>query len=84
MGALRHPPRPRNYPWAELMHRVWAVDVLECADCHGRLRILAAIHAPGAICRILDWLGLPSRAPPIAEAAPEPEPVRFDGALDLK
>ena len=47
-----------------------------------RLRILAAIHAPKAIRRILDCLGLPTRAPPIAEAEagadPEPE-VALEG-----
>jgi hypothetical protein len=42
-------PRPRNYSWAELMHRVWAIDVLECPRCLGRMRILAAIHPPDAI-----------------------------------
>jgi Putative transposase len=33
----------RNYTWAELMKRAWAVDVLECPRCKGRMRILAAI-----------------------------------------
>ena len=61
--------RPRNYSWAELMHRVWAIDVLECPRCLGRMRILAAIHPPDAIRAILECLGLPSRAPPIASAA---------------
>jgi hypothetical protein len=55
------------------MHRVWALDVLECPACHGRLRILAAIHSAEAIRAILDCLSLPSRAPPIAAAALEPE-----------
>jgi hypothetical protein len=51
------------------MKRVFLVDVLECASCGGRLRILAAIHSPEAIRAILECLGLPSRAPPIAPAA---------------
>ena len=62
-------PRPRNYSWAELMHRVFAIDVLECDRCGGRMRIIAAIHPPPAIRKILDCLGLPSRAPPIASAS---------------
>ena len=37
----------------------------------GRMRILAAIHPPEAIRKILDCLSLPPRAPPIAEAAPD-------------
>ena len=67
------PPRLRNYSWAQLMRRVWAVDVLECSECHGRMRILAAIHSAEAIRAILDCLGLPPRAPPVAAAAPERE-----------
>ena len=54
---------------AELLHRVFSIDVLECANCGGRLRIVAAIHPPEAIQRILDRLGIPSRAPPIIAAS---------------
>ncbi len=66
-------PRVRNYSWAELMRRVFAVDVLECPRCSGKMRVLAAIHAPEAIRAILDCLGLPSRAPPLAAAPEESE-----------
>jgi len=52
------------------MRRVFAVDLLECR-CSGPMRIVAAIHPPEAIREILDCLGLPSRAPPIARAVPE-------------
>ena len=60
--------RGRNYTWAELLRRVFAVDILACPDCGGRMRILSAIHSPEAIRGILDCLGLPSRAPPISPA----------------
>ena len=60
--------RPRNYSWAELMKRVFSIDVLECARCGSRMRILAAIHSSVAIRKILDCLGLPSRPPPVAAA----------------
>jgi hypothetical protein len=56
--------RPRRYSWPELMQRVFAVDVLECPRCRGRLRILAGIHPPGPTRAILEHLGLPARAPP--------------------
>ena len=52
----------RNYTWAELMKRVWALDVLECPRCQSRMRILAAIHPPEATRKILECVGLPSRA----------------------
>lgn len=61
------------------MRRVFEVDVLECPRCAGKMRILAAIHSLEAIRRILECLGLPTRAPPIAPPLelfeePEPEP----------
>ena len=56
------------------MRRVFALDVLECAHCQGRLRILSAIHPPHTTRVILEHLGLPSRAPPIADPADEDEP----------
>ena len=72
-SGTRPETRPRNYSWAELMRRVFEIDVLECPSCHGRMRILAAIHSPDAIRAILECLGLPARAPPVAPAEPESE-----------
>jgi len=54
-----------NYTWAELMKRVWALDVQECPRCRARMRILADLHSPDAIEKILKCLDLPSRAPPV-------------------
>jgi hypothetical protein len=64
-------PHGRNYTWAELMKRVWALDVPECPRCRGRMRILADLHSPDAIEKILKCLDLPSRAPPVSPAARE-------------
>jgi hypothetical protein len=44
-------------------HTLWEVP-----RCHGPMRLLAAIHPPDATRRILECLGLPSRAPPLARA----------------
>ena len=60
--------QPRNYSWAQLMMRVFVLDVLSCPRCGGRMRILCAINSPTAIQKILGCLGLPTRAPPIAPA----------------
>jgi hypothetical protein len=74
------------------MARVFEVDVLECPDCHGPMRILATINPPETTTRILEHLGLPSRPPPLAPAAlpdgdgPFPEELPdspFDAAEDL-
>jgi len=75
----RHGPpgTPRRLSWAELMRRVFAVDVLKCPDCGGRMRILAALHDPDAVRAILESLGLPSRAPPNLPAQPTPDENLF-------
>jgi hypothetical protein len=74
------------------MRRVFAVDVLECPRCKGRMRILAQIHPPETTRAILECLGLPIRPPPVADASSSSEPDhQFDpfegdfgtGKLDL-
>jgi len=60
--------QPRNYSWAQLMTRVFALDVLACPRCGARMRILCAINPADAIRKILACLGLPARDPPIAPA----------------
>jgi hypothetical protein len=65
--------RLRRLAWADLLRRVFALDVLRCPGCGGRMRILAAIHPPEATRAILACLALPVRAPPIAPACPEDE-----------
>ena len=59
------------------MRRVFSLDVLECPRCGGPMRILCAIHPPEAIRKILECLGLPCRAPPVARALPEREIDEF-------
>ncbi len=65
-GPCRH---GRNYTWAELMKRVWQLDVLACPRYLGRMKIVAAIHPPDATRKILECLRLPSRAPPASPAS---------------
>jgi hypothetical protein len=31
--------RPRHYAWADLLRRTFAIDVLDCPVCGGRLRL---------------------------------------------
>ena len=78
--------RPRRLAWADLLRRVFAVDVLECPRCGGRMRLLATIHPPEATEAILECLKLPSRAPPTVAARPEgavPE-VEASRAIDFE
>jgi hypothetical protein len=55
------------------MQRLFAIDVLECPRCNADpMRILAAIQPPATTRAILNSLVLPSRAPPVAQAANRP------------
>jgi len=54
------------------MKRVFQVDVLQCEHCGGRMKIIGAIHPPDTPVKILECLGLPSRAPPLAHAVSDP------------
>jgi len=38
------------------MQRAFAIDVMACASCGGRMRLIATIHDPAVIRRILDHL----------------------------
>jgi len=71
-GRTQREPRQHRLNWAELTQRVFAADVPVCPKCEGRMRIMAAIHAPTAVRAILECLGLPSRPPPLAPAPWEP------------
>ncbi len=71
--------RRRNYPWAELLKRIFSADLSRCEQCGGMLRIISAIHPPIVTRKILEHLGLPSRPPPIAPAR-IPSQYAFDPA----
>jgi hypothetical protein len=63
------PSPPRGWRWAALMHRAFAVDVLACPQCGGRLRLIATLHDPAVIRKILGHLG---RAPSGPRSRPAP------------
>ena len=66
---------PRTWSWAALMHRAFGIDVLACAHCGGRLRLIATLHDPAVIRKILAHFALshsgqsPGPAPPGSGAA---------------
>ena len=45
-------------PWTELLQRTFAVDVLTCPSCQGRMRLLAVVKNPAGMAR-----GQASRSP---------------------
>jgi hypothetical protein len=64
---------PRYQPWADLMRRVFGLDVLECTRCGGRMRLLATIEAPQLVRAILDHLGMASEPPQLSPARAPPQ-----------
>ena len=60
---------PRAWSWAALMHRAFAVDVLACPHCGGRLRLIATLHDAAVIQKILAHLGPPIGAEPRSRTA---------------
>ena len=68
-----------RYPWSWLLQRVFAVDVLKCEKCDGRLRIVEIAKKPDDIARVLSERGYvraPPRAPPAAEPPASPHGQR--------
>ena len=72
----------RRLPWADLLRRVYAVDVLRCDRCGGRMRVLAFIRTAAVVRRILEHLGLPAEPPRTAPARASPEPDDDPGWRD--
>ncbi|MCB9879406.1 MAG: transposase [Planctomycetes bacterium] len=72
--------RRRRYPWAELLRRVFAIDVLVCPHCGGVRRLLAAITAPDAIEKVLRAIGLPCEVAQVAPARAPPGGPEWWGA----
>jgi len=65
----------RRFRWAEILQRVFAVDALRCPRCGSTLRLVAAIEDPAIARRILECVGLPARAPPVALVESGPDPI---------
>ncbi len=76
--------RTYRIPWAELLAKVYEIDVLACPECGGRMELIAFIAEPTVAKRILDHLGLDSTGPPLAPPrASEPDSVEPAPAYDV-
>jgi hypothetical protein len=62
-GARCEPPRHERQRWAVLMKRAFGFDVLSCAQCGGRMRLIAVVLERAAIRKVLAHLGLPIESP---------------------
>ena len=64
-------PTPRARSRAALMHRAFGIDVLACHNCGGRLRLIATLHDPVVIRKILAHLALSHSGPSPGPGPPE-------------
>ena len=67
-GDDRCGPRYR-VPWAELLRKVFSLDVLAFPECGGRMELMAFIAEAAVARKILDHLGVASTGPPLLRAA---------------
>jgi len=72
LAAERGDSRRRHWLWAELLRRVFQIDILACTACGGRLRFIATIEDPPVVQRILAHVGLPTALPEASPARPPP------------
>ncbi len=64
---------PHRYLWAELMRRVFDVEVLLCGVCHSLRRLIAVITQRNVIVKILAHLELETDPPPMQPARAPPQ-----------
>ena len=79
LGGALYAATPR-LDWASLLRRSFQVDVLECARCGGRLRVLGEVTDPAMVRLVLESLGMPTEAPRVARARDPTELLGADQA----
>jgi Putative transposase len=74
----KQPASAKRIAWAQLLKRVFNIDVTVCSHCKGKMKIIAAIEDPKVIKKILNHMGLPSTAPRLAPARGPPVSDQYD------
>ena len=77
LGGPLYAASPR-VDWATLLRRSFDVDVLRCAACGGRLRVLGEVTDSSLVGLILESLGVPKDGPRAAKAR---DPTDLLGAV---
>jgi len=65
--------RSKRISWAELLKRVFNIDVSTCSTCQGKVKVVAAILEIRVIEKILNHLKLPTKPPFIHPARAPPD-----------
>ena len=64
--------RHRALSWAQRLKRVFGIEIETCAQCGGKVKVIASIEDPAVIGRILGHLA--ARALPAGSRPPSREP----------
>ena len=73
-----NPRDPRKLSWAELLKRVFQLDLTTCPDCGGVLKFIAAITEQAVIEKILTSLNLAAEPPRFHPPRAPPQMALFD------
>jgi hypothetical protein len=57
--------KKKRITWAQLLKRVFKIDIEICNVCGGKMAVISAITDPEVIQKILEHLKLPTRSPKI-------------------
>ncbi len=76
-SAKKKQERP-NRSWSDLLKRSFSIDIMACAACGGKMRIVSHIEEPVVVTRILGHLGLPTEAPRLFPPRAPPQVAMFE------
>jgi hypothetical protein len=65
--------KTKRLTWAQLLQRVFDIDIRHCPQCGGEMKAIAAITEKAIIEKILTHLGLPTEPPTLTPARAPPQ-----------
>ena len=70
--------RPTRIPWADLLQKIFAINVFSCDRCGGRRRVISAITDAAMAHKILAQVGLSTCAPDLLPARAPPPAAQLE------
>lgn len=64
---------PAQSKWAELLKRSFAIEILRCSHCGGKMNVISTIQDPAVAKRILDSMGIAAEPPVMAPPRAPPQ-----------
>ncbi len=68
--------------WAQLLKRSFAIDILKCSQCGGKMKLIATIQDLAVAKKILDSVGLSSEAPVKSSPRAPPQQEFYQSPAD--